>query len=92
MAIGRVIVGMVAGIGSGIVPIYFSEISPTRVRGAVSTVHQLGITLGILLSQLLSTPSLHLLGSKTLWRWLFAGIHLSVPDCVDKGSYSSHTY
>jgi hypothetical protein len=31
-----------------------------------------GITLGILTSQVLSTPSFHLLGSKDLWQWLFA--------------------
>eukprot|EP00563_Minutocellus_polymorphus_P019854 CAMPEP_0197729282 /NCGR_PEP_ID=MMETSP1434-20131217/30004_1 /TAXON_ID=265543 /ORGANISM="Minutocellus polymorphus, Strain CCMP3303" /LENGTH=126 /DNA_ID=CAMNT_0043315887 /DNA_START=65 /DNA_END=441 /DNA_ORIENTATION=- len=33
--------------------------------------HQLGITVGILLSQALSTPSLNLLGSVTHWQWLF---------------------
>lgn len=33
--------------------------------------HQLGITVGILVSQALSTPSLHLLGSKERWQWLF---------------------
>jgi MFS family permease len=33
--------------------------------------HQLGITIGILLSQALSTPSLNLLGSKERWQWLF---------------------
>lgn len=35
-------------------------------------VSRLGITLGILLSETLSTPSLHLLGSMSLWQWLFA--------------------
>lgn len=33
--------------------------------------HQLGITVGILVSQALSTPSLHLLGSEQKWKWLF---------------------
>lgn len=32
LAIGRVFIGMVAGIATGVVPIYFSEISPTKVR------------------------------------------------------------
>lgn len=54
-----------------VVPTYFSEISPIAVRGAVGTMHQLGITIGILVSQALSTPSLHLLGSEQTWKWLF---------------------
>jgi len=54
-----------------VVPTYFSEISPIAVRGAVGTMHQLGITVGILVSQALSTPSLHLLGSEDKWKWLF---------------------
>jgi SP family facilitated glucose transporter-like MFS transporter 1 len=54
-----------------VVPTYFSEISPVAVRGAIGTMHQLGITVGILVSQILSTPSLHLLGSELKWKWLF---------------------
>lgn len=71
MALGRVCIGIVAGCGTGIVPSYFSEISPTRKRGMIGTLHQLGITVGILTSQTLSTPSLNLLGSESLWQWLF---------------------
>ena len=70
-AIGRIFVGIVAGVATAVVPTYFSEISPIAVRGAVGTMHQLGITVGILVSQVLSTPSLHLLGSKERWQWLF---------------------
>jgi SP family facilitated glucose transporter-like MFS transporter 1 len=71
-AIGRVFVGIVAGIATAVVPTYFSEISPIAIRGAVGTMHQLGITVGILVSQALSTPSLKLLGSPEKWKWLFA--------------------
>lgn len=70
-AIGRVLVGIVAGVATAVVPTYFSEISPLQIRGAVGTMHQLGITVGILVSQALSTPSLHLLGSEEKWKWLF---------------------
>lgn len=70
-AIGRIFVGIVAGVGTAVVPTYFSEISPVQIRGAIGTMHQLGITVGILVSQALSTPSLHLLGSKDKWQWLF---------------------
>ncbi|KAG7352047.1 major facilitator superfamily sugar transporter [Nitzschia inconspicua] len=71
-AIGRIFVGIVAGIATAVVPTYFSEISPIEIRGAIGTMHQLGITVGILVSQVLSTPSLHLLGSQDCWKWLFA--------------------
>ena len=70
-AIGRVLVGVVAGVATSVVPTYFSEISPISVRGAIGTMHQLGITVGILVSQALSTPSLHMLGSQERWQWLF---------------------
>lgn len=33
--------------------------------------HQLGITVGIVVAQALSTPTLNLLGSITRWQWLF---------------------
>ena len=70
-AIGRIFTGIVAGISTSVVPTYFSEISPIASRGAVGTMHQLGITVGILISQALSTPSLNLLGSVERWQWLF---------------------
>ena len=70
-ALGRIFVGIVAGIATSVVPTYFSELSPIAIRGAVGTMHQLGITVGILLSQTLSTPSLNLLGSQDKWQWLF---------------------
>lgn len=70
-AIGRIFVGVVAGVSTAVVPTYFSEISPVSIRGAIGTMHQLGITVGILISQALSTPSLNLLGSKDKWQWLF---------------------
>ena len=49
--LARVLVGIVGGLVAGIVPMYFAEISPTTLRAAVGTTHQLGITLGLLLSQ-----------------------------------------
>ena len=70
-AIGRIFVGIVAGVSTAVVPTYFSEISPIAIRGAIGTMHQLGITVGILVSQALSTPSLNLLGSQEKWQWLF---------------------
>jgi sugar porter (SP) family MFS transporter len=93
-AIGRIFVGIVAGISTAVVPTYLSEISPIAIRGAISTMHQLGITVGILVSQALSTPSLNLLGSEEKWRWLFlvpvlCGLFevVILPFCPESPSY-----
>eukprot|EP00565_Helicotheca_tamesis_P006399 CAMPEP_0185729732 /NCGR_PEP_ID=MMETSP1171-20130828/7002_1 /TAXON_ID=374046 /ORGANISM="Helicotheca tamensis, Strain CCMP826" /LENGTH=526 /DNA_ID=CAMNT_0028398637 /DNA_START=116 /DNA_END=1696 /DNA_ORIENTATION=+ len=93
-AIGRIFVGITAGVATAVVPTYFSEISPVEVRGAIGTMHQLGITIGILVSQLLSTPSLNLMGSEERWRWLFfvpvlcGAVELIVlPFCPESPSY-----
>lgn len=92
--IGRVAVGIVAGIATAVVPTYLSEISPLHVRGAVSTIHQLAITIGILVSQFLSTPSLNMFGSEDDWQWLFfvpalCGLAQCVilPFCPESPSY-----
>lgn len=69
--IGRIAIGIVAGIATAVVPTYLAEISPLAVRGGVATIHQLAITIGILISQYLSTPSLHIFGSQEQWKWLF---------------------
>ena len=44
--------GLVPGAGTGLVPMYLTEISPINIRGAMGVLHQLGLTIGILLSQL----------------------------------------
>lgn len=93
-AIGRIFVGIVAGVSTAVVPTYFSEISPVSIRGGIGTMHQLGITVGILVAQALSTPSLHLFGSKDKWQWLFlvpvlCGLLevLVLPFCPESPSY-----
>jgi SP family facilitated glucose transporter-like MFS transporter 1 len=70
-AISRVFMGITAGVATAVVPTYLTEISPVSVRGAVGTSHQVGVTVGILVAQVLSTPSLNLLGSEDRWQWLF---------------------
>jgi len=66
----RVIIGFAIGITSYVVPMYIAEISPTRVRGALVTLNQLMITIGILVSYitdyLLSNDS-----NLQSWRWMF---------------------
>ncbi len=47
---GRFILGLAIGVGSYVAPLYISEISPPEVRGALVSLNQLAVTLGIVLS------------------------------------------
>lgn len=51
LIIGRFVVGLYSGLSTGFVPIYVEEISPTSIRGALGTLHQLGVVIGILIAQ-----------------------------------------
>lgn len=46
----RVIIGIAIGIASLTAPLYISEVSPARMRGALVSLNQLAITCGIVLS------------------------------------------
>uniref|UniRef100_A0A669B914 Solute carrier family 2 member 3b n=1 Tax=Oreochromis niloticus TaxID=8128 RepID=A0A669B914_ORENI len=68
--IGRFIIGVFCGLCTGLTPMYVGEISPTAVRGAFGTLHQLGVVIGILVAQIFGLE--FLLGSDTLWPLLLA--------------------
>ncbi|XP_071656257.1 solute carrier family 2, facilitated glucose transporter member 4 isoform X2 [Patagioenas fasciata] len=63
--IGRFVVGVYSGLASALVPMYVGEIAPTRLRGALGALHQLGIVCGILVAQVLGLD--WLLGSAGAW-------------------------
>lgn len=70
LIIMRIVVGFAIGITSYVVPMYIAEISPTRVRGALVTLNQLMITIGILVSYITD----YLLSNDNnleSWRWMF---------------------
>lgn len=48
---GRLVIGGFCGLCTGLTPMYVGEISPTAVRGAFGTLHQLGVVVGILVAQ-----------------------------------------
>ena len=50
LIISRLFLGIGIGIASFSVPLYIAEISPARIRGALVTINQLMITVGILVS------------------------------------------
>ncbi|XP_054903555.1 solute carrier family 2, facilitated glucose transporter member 3 isoform X1 [Poeciliopsis prolifica] len=68
--LGRLIIGVFCGLCTGLTPMYLGEISPTALRGAFGTLHQLGVVVGILVSQVFGLEAV--LGSDKLWPMLLA--------------------
>ncbi|KAI3837345.1 hypothetical protein MKW92_049059 [Papaver armeniacum] len=68
MIIGRLLAGIGIGISSALVPLYISEISPTEIRGALGSVNQLFICVGILAALVAGLP---LTGNPLWWRTMF---------------------
>jgi len=67
LLVGRLLIGIAIGVASMLTPLYLAEIAPAASRGAVTSLNQLCITLGILVSYLVgyafaSTPH--------GWRWM----------------------
>lgn len=79
----RIIGGLAIGIASVIAPAYIGEIAPARLRGALSSLQQLAITLGIFLALLSDAGLARVAGGASeqlwwgieAWRWmLLAGV------------------
>ncbi|KAK3025331.1 hypothetical protein RJ639_043840 [Escallonia herrerae] len=70
---GRVFVGLGVGMASMTAPLYISEASPARIRGALVSTNGLLITGGQFLSYLINLAFTHTSGT---WRWMLgvAGI------------------
>jgi SP family galactose:H+ symporter-like MFS transporter len=67
LLVGRFLVGLAIGIASMLTPLYLAEISPARQRGAIVSLNQLCITLGILVSYLVGFA---LASTVEGWRWM----------------------
>ncbi len=52
LLVGRLLIGAAIGVASMLTPLYLAEIAPASSRGAVTSLNQLCITLGILVSYL----------------------------------------
>ncbi|XP_039113843.1 probable plastidic glucose transporter 1 isoform X2 [Dioscorea cayenensis subsp. rotundata] len=57
MLLGRFLVGLGIGVNTVLVPIYISEVSPTKYRGSLGTTSQIGTCLGIIASLCLGISS-----------------------------------
>jgi len=64
---GRFLLGLGVGLASMIVPLYIAEIAPADRRGALVSLNQLMITIGILLSYIVGVIFTPIEG----WRWMF---------------------
>lgn len=67
LLITRVILGIGVGITSALIPAYLHELAPKRMHGAVATMFQLMVMIGILLAYILNYSFAHMY---TGWRWM----------------------
>jgi sugar porter (SP) family MFS transporter len=63
---GRIVVGIAIGIASFIAPLYIAEVAPVSIRGALVSLNQLAITVGIVISYLVDFA----FASSGGWRWM----------------------
>ncbi|XP_061582876.1 solute carrier family 2, facilitated glucose transporter member 1 [Cololabis saira] len=78
---GRFVVGLYSGLSTGFVPMYVGEVSPTALRGALGTLHQLGIVLGILIAQIFGLEMI--MGNDDLWPLLLSFIFIpAIIQCI----------
>lgn len=78
--IGRVVVGLAIGVASYVAPLYISEISPATRRGALVSLNQLAITIGIFLSYIID----YYFAGTGAWRWML-GIGMVPAFCLFLG-------
>ena len=67
--IGRFIIGIAIGMGSYAAPLYIAELSPHNLRGALVSLNQLAITIGILCSYIINYV---FTSTHNTWRIMFA--------------------
>ncbi|MEQ2214025.1 Solute carrier 2, facilitated glucose transporter member 1 [Xenoophorus captivus] len=81
LIIGRFIVGLYSGLSTGFVPMYIGEVSPTALRGALGTLHQLGIVVGILIAQVFGLEMI--MGNDKFWPLLLGFLFIpALIQCV----------
>ncbi|NJM16487.1 MAG: sugar porter family MFS transporter, partial [Bacteroidales bacterium] len=70
LVVSRIILGLAIGISSIAVPLYISEIAPSKIRGALVSSFQLMITIGIVASYF-SDLAFADESNPFSWRWMF---------------------
>ncbi|KAJ3633086.1 hypothetical protein MTP99_010057 [Tenebrio molitor] len=67
--IGRLLLGISAGLHSGLSPMYLIEIAPECLRGIVGSAYYASVALAVVAAYIFTLPSV--MGSKGLWPFLF---------------------
>jgi SP family galactose:H+ symporter-like MFS transporter len=63
---GRLVVGIGIGFSSVVAPLYISEVAPAASRGALVSLYQFAITVGILMAYVID----FVLAGRGAWRWM----------------------
>ena len=79
LVIGRLLLGVGVGFGNQSVPIYLSEMAPTKIRGALSICFQMAITIGILIAFLVHYSTYKIEGE---WGWRASLAFAAVPGLI----------
>ncbi|XP_030489574.2 sugar transport protein 13-like [Cannabis sativa] len=66
LVLGRLMLGCGVGFANQAVPLFLSEIAPTRIRGALNILFQLNVTIGILFANLINYGTARIKGG---WGW-----------------------
>ena len=66
LLVGRLVVGLGIGGASMLTPLYLAEIAPARERGALVSLSQLAVTVGILVAYLVG----YAFAAAGAWRWM----------------------
>ena len=66
-SVARFFVGACIGVASLVTPLYLAEMSPARIRGALVSLNQLAITVGIVVAYFVDFA----LAAGRDWRWMF---------------------
>ncbi|XP_026508012.1 solute carrier family 2, facilitated glucose transporter member 1-like [Terrapene carolina triunguis] len=92
LIVGRFLIGLFCGLNMTLIPLYIQEISPTRVRGAFSTMNQLSQTVGIFVGQIMSLENV--LGTSRWWPLMLSLSaipailqYLTLPFCPESPRY-----
>lgn len=67
LLVTRIILGIGVGVTSALIPAYLHELAPKKIHGAVATMFQLMVMIGILLAYILNYT---FEGMYTGWRWM----------------------
>jgi SP family galactose:H+ symporter-like MFS transporter len=76
LLVGRLLIGVAIGVASMLTPLYLAEIAPAASRGAVTSLNQLCITLGILVSYLVGYAFAE---TPEGWRWMLGWARCRAP-------------